>query len=736
MASVVVQTLRAVFVADITKFQKNMRTAAQSATRASAKVRSAGKAMSVAVTLPLLAAGAAVIKFASDAEEQASKLGIVFGDNVKDIEDWAKGYDKATRFGIESTKSLASDIGAFSSSLGVSGESLIALSTGVVELAGDLASFSNKSPEQAFLAIQSALAGEREGLKLLAAGFNEAELSQELFNLGVEGGSKKASTAQKALATYNIILKKGALSLGDAARTSEGFANSLRGLKGRSKDAATSLGKILLPAATKMVNKAIELVGKFNALSDSTKKWIVGISAAAVILGPLLILVGLLVPAFTLMGSIAVGAFSLMTGAATIAAGAVNLALSPIMIPILAIGTALFALKLAWDAWGTNISLIVQDTYNRIKTFLQDKLGAVFEFVREKVQLLVDTFKRLLPDFVLKRIGLATEGIGELGKKLVEVGRSAASGVVDKISETANAALETTKGFIKQNILAAKELATQLISVGGTVKKTVEGMFDDVFDPQGRPLPLDLNTKRLLMEFATGVDPGPLDPATGEPFLKGGPTPFGADALAGAADPNKKDNKEDKSFLTALNQQLEGVLSTGQLVAESMSNIGDNMVDAALDGQNFGKVMAQMFKQLVRDILKAILKQLILKALMGVTGSFGGGSAGASVPALAHGGPLGGGQLALVGEQGPELFVPRTAGNIVPNNRLGGNVSVVVNNNADGTRATSEEGTNSMGEKEIRVFIETIAVESMSGGKLGRAAQQQFAGLRPATISR
>ena len=43
------------------------------------------------------------------------------------------------------------------------------------------------------------------------------------------------------------------------------------------------------------------------------------------------------------------------------------------------------------------------------------------------------------------------------------------------------------------------------------------------------------------------------------------------------------------------------------------------------------------------------------------------------IPKLATGGPLAAGQMALVGEQGPELFMPAAAGTIVPNNAIGGN---------------------------------------------------------------
>src|SRR5215217_5072599 len=48
-----------------------------------------------------------------------------------------------------------------------------------------------------------------------------------------------------------------------------------------------------------------------------------------------------------------------------------------------------------------------------------------------------------------------------------------------------------------------------------------------------------------------------------------------------------------------------------------------------------------------------------------------------NIPYLAKGGPING--PAIVGEKGPELFVPRGQGTIVPNNQLGGNQSFTLN---------------------------------------------------------
>ena len=45
----------------------------------------------------------------------------------------------------------------------------------------------------------------------------------------------------------------------------------------------------------------------------------------------------------------------------------------------------------------------------------------------------------------------------------------------------------------------------------------------------------------------------------------------------------------------------------------------------------------------------------------------------------------------LVGERGPELFVPRSSGTIVPNNAMGGSTNVVVNVDAKGTAAQGDD---------------------------------------------
>jgi hypothetical protein len=54
-------------------------------------------------------------------------------------------------------------------------------------------------------------------------------------------------------------------------------------------------------------------------------------------------------------------------------------------------------------------------------------------------------------------------------------------------------------------------------------------------------------------------------------------------------------------------------------------------------------------------------------------GAFTGGGGMVNIPGFAAGGSVMGGRPIIVGERGPELFVPGSGGNVVPNNQMGGN---------------------------------------------------------------
>ncbi|WP_439574918.1 hypothetical protein [Phreatobacter sp.] len=123
------------------------------------------------------------------------------------------------------------------------------------------------------------------------------------------------------------------------------------------------------------------------------------------------------------------------------------------------------------------------------------------------------------------------------------------------------------------------------------------------------------------------------------------------------------------------------------LARAQVDRTGNSAIDALdrliVGGESFGQVLGDITRQLARMVLQAaLLGQGPLASLFGFGGT--GGGVGGLVGLLfggarAAGGPVSTGRSYLVGEKGPEMFVPNSSGAIVPNDMVrggGGGVAV------------------------------------------------------------
>jgi len=126
----------------------------------------------------------------------------------------------------------------------------------------------------------------------------------------------------------------------------------------------------------------------------------------------------------------------------------------------------------------------------------------------------------------------------------------------------------------------------------------------------------------------------------------------------------------------------------------------NGIVDSILAAVEGTKTLKDSLLGVIRQMAKLILQQQLLNALKGFNIFGGGGGSGFTSPnvltsgldfsgAFANGGRPAVGKAALVGERGPELFVPRTAGTIIPNHAMGG-ANVVVNVDASGSNVQGD----------------------------------------------
>ena len=97
----------------------------------------------------------------------------------------------------------------------------------------------------------------------------------------------------------------------------------------------------------------------------------------------------------------------------------------------------------------------------------------------------------------------------------------------------------------------------------------------------------------------------------------------------------------------------------------------ENGLISVIDGTKSAK---DAFKDMSRSIVNDLLKIAIQKSITGPLGDAFGSMFGKAI-----GGPVQNGRPYMVGERGPELFIPNQSGSIVPNKRLGGSDGVVIN---------------------------------------------------------
>lgn len=248
-----------------------------------------GKDMSLKVTAPLIAAGVAAVKFASDASESMNAATVVFKGASKTITDFSKVA--ATEMGLSAAEfnQTAAVIGAGFSNAGYSLQDAANETINLSKRASDMASIFNTDVSDALGAVQSALRGEYEPARRFAVTLSEAAVQAEAQRLGLVKAGQELDTYGKTQARLSLIMQQTNQFAGDFKNTSDGLANSTRITTAMLKNEAAELGTQLLPVALDLIKAMRGIVENFAALDDETKGNIIRIAALAAGIGPLIL---------------------------------------------------------------------------------------------------------------------------------------------------------------------------------------------------------------------------------------------------------------------------------------------------------------------------------------------------------------------------------------------------------------------------------------------------------------
>lgn len=190
------------------------------------------------------------ISAASDLNETVSKTRTIFGPASAGLEKWASTAAKSFGQSRQQALDAASTFGNLFVQLGVGSDEAAKMSTQMVELASDFASFHNADPTQVIEAQTAAFRGEYDALQRFVPTINAATVEQEALRMTGKATTKELTAQEKALAVQALMMKGAGDATGDFARTSDSLANKQRIASAQWSDMTARIGQQLLPVMT------------------------------------------------------------------------------------------------------------------------------------------------------------------------------------------------------------------------------------------------------------------------------------------------------------------------------------------------------------------------------------------------------------------------------------------------------------------------------------------------------
>lgn len=609
-----------------------------------------GGKMSLAITAPLAAFGATAFKAASDAAELQSAFNQTFGAMAGSMNKWAEETGNAMGRSTQEMQKAANTFGIFFNTAADPAKAA-AMSQTFSKLAQDLGSFYNTDTETAIQKLRSGLSGESEPLRDFGVFLTEASVKAKAMEMGLAGVGNELTEQEKILARYQLILESTTNAQGDVERTADGTANQIRKAQAAFQELQVVVGTKLLPVITPLIEKIGAAFEWFSQLPEPVQDTALVIGGLMAAVGPLLVGIGMIaqgLPAVISGFSMLAGGFKVIVPIiVTVGKALAGLALANPWLVALAAAAA--GVYLAWKNWD-KIWPIIKRLYTEVKTWLQDKLGKVWDWVKGKIDAVKGWFYGLydavvghsyIPDMV---DGIAAE-MSRLDAVMVNPAKAAAERtkqIFEKLGADVQAIMAELFPDAReiadfQNKLSALDQGIRAGGAGGYSVEQLQAARGRLIDkaPDGAVLPLSDQLSRF------------------------GNVPLGDTARIDA---------ELSKLTEAANDNASKIGVANVRIVQSFKD----MAEATLD--SLQRVASAIKGGGFLDILSSVVG---LGLQLGSMGVFGKSiqtniNSAQKVPGFANGTRYAPGGLAVVGERGPELVnLPRGA-SVTPNRALGG----------------------------------------------------------------
>ena len=752
------------FKSGLTDAQKELRKATKRFEAVGESMQSLGQKMSLAVTVPLVALGAASVKAAMESREAIGQvqqtitsMGNAAGRSVEQLQALASKQMFASLYDDDDIlRKVSTTLLTFGK---ITGDTFDAAQQAAIDLSAKLGGDLQSSA----IMIGKALNDPIKGITALTrAGVSFTEQQKDQIKAMTAAGN--AAGAQK------LILAELNKQFGGSAAASA-KANPFAMFTHAMDDLKETIGGVLLPALTPLVERITDIVRAFGELSPGAQQTIVMFGAIAAVAGPVLTVFGSLVSAMApflgALSTIASGG-GLLTAASAGFTGlaAVIAPLLPIIGAVAAVGAVIYT---NWDrlvgvfealgetfnaTLGPSLTALISDVSATFTDLWQGPLGT---FLKEVMLLLGDfavVLTRVFGEVLIRTISAAVNlvrgafdmfagsikivsqlltgdfsGAWETAKATVGKVLSAIGDALDSLVPGATAAMarlyEGVKSWVVDKLGQVWKWVTDKIDM---VKNAFFNLYDAVVGHSYIPDMVDGIASHMAR--LDGVMVKPTEKATAKvtaAFRKQAEDVRSLlDQLFPEAAAKRSFDENFKTLMKAPDKLLPPQMKTAALdrLQTSYYNSKEQSDPAVIEGWDslgvppvdLGKVneavmtvnkaandnaanieianvrVAKSFKDMADETIGAmrglaegikggdffsILEGLTnLFMQLGSIGLFGNTIStrinAPRLPGRASGGTVSQWTPYMVGERGPEMFVPGASGRIVPNHALGG----------------------------------------------------------------
>ena len=185
----------------------------------------------------------------------------------------------------------------------------------------------------------------------------------------VEQGSGALSDMTKSLVNSGNIAEE------VASTQMEGMSGAVTEMKSAFEGLMIAISEDILPVLIMLIDKVTPLIQKFASAPKPIKLIVIGIAALAAIMGPILLIIGMLIPGIT--------ALTTGIGVMSAAFGALNLSMGVVLLVVVGIAAAIAAIIIVWKNWDKVVA-IFNKTIEVVKRTFATVSQAVFDLFNSK----------------------------------------------------------------------------------------------------------------------------------------------------------------------------------------------------------------------------------------------------------------------------------------------------------------------------------------------------------------